>query len=323
LNSARNILTIATGKKLYLDMAVNLARSFRLWNSGNDIKFYLATDQPAGLPADVKDFVETIALQPGELGDGFSPKLHLDKLAPEGQTLFIDSDCLIYGDIKPVFEKFAGHPVSVVGHYISSGEWFGDVGAICKKYKVMSMPKFNGGIYYLENGEKAKKLYELARQLEQQYDEIGFVPLRNRPNDEVIISLAMALNDETPFIDDGTIMSDPLSCPGKFKTDVLNGKTFLENPPNPSPLHQDWYPFEKVSPLIIHFLGHHVQSYQYKKDAYRLSKLHQSSISFAEKLKSDLFIEWPMRARAAFKNMLRPLYKLIFGTRRIKPSERL
>jgi hypothetical protein len=104
---------------------------------------------------------------------------------------------------------------------------------------------------------------------------------------------------------------------------VLNGKTFLENPPNPSPLHQDWYPFEKVSPLIIHFLGHHVQSYQYKKDAYRLSKLHQSSISFAEKLKSDLFIEWPMRARAAFKNMLRPLYKLIFGTRRIKPSERL
>jgi hypothetical protein len=316
-------LTIATGKKLYLDMAINLARSFRLWNPGSDIKFYLATDQPASLPADVSGFVETIALQPGELGDGFSPKLHLDKLAPEGQTLFIDSDCLIYGDIKPVFEKFAGHPVSVVGNYISDGEWFGDVAAICKKYQLSKMPKFNGGIYYLENGSRAKKLYELARQLEQQYDEIGFVRLRNRPNDEVIISLAMALNGETPVIDDGTIMSDPLSCPGKFKTDVLKGKALLQNPPKPSPLHVDWYPFENVCPLIVHFLGHHVQSYQYKKDAYRLSKLQQSGISFAEKLKSDLLIEWPMRAKAGFKNALRPLYKLIFGNRRIKPSERL
>ena len=318
-----NILTIATGKKLYLDMAVNLARSFRLWNAGDDINFYLATDQPQHLPADVNDFVRIISIRPGELGDGFSPKLHLDKLAPEGQTLFIDSDCLIYGNIKPVFEKFAGHPVSVVGNYISSGEWFGDVAAICKKFEVKQLPKFNGGIYYLENGERANKLYEHARTLEQQYDEIGFVRLRNRPNDEVIISLAMALNDETPVIDDGTIMSDPLSCPGKFKTDVLKGKTLLENPPRSNLLHQDWYPFERVSPLIVHFLGHHAQSYQYKKDAYRLSRLQQSTISFVEKIKSNLLIEWPMRSKAAFKNMLRPVYKLIFGTRRIKPSERL
>ena len=304
-------------------MAANLARSFRLWNFGNDIYFYLATDQPEALPADVSGFVRIVPLKPGELGDGFSPKLHLDKLAPQGQTLFIDSDCLIYGDIKPVFEKFAGHPVSVVGNYISSGEWFGDVVAVCKKYKVTKMPKFNGGIYYLENGEQAKKVYELARELESRYDEIGFVRLRNRPNDEVIISLAMALNGETPVIDDGTVMSDPFSCPGKFKTDILLGKATLENPPKPSPLHQDWYPFERVNPLIVHFLGHHVQSYQYKKDAYRLSKLRQSTISFAEKIKSDLLIEWPMRTKDAFKNMLRPVFKLLFGTRRIKPSERL
>lgn len=304
-------------------MAVNLARSFWLWNADAGIDFYLATDQPQYLPDDVKIYVKILPIQTGEFGAGFSPKLHLDKLAPPGQTLFIDSDCLIYGDIKPVFEKFKGRSVSVIGNYIDSGEWFGDVAAICKKFAITKMPKFNGGIYYLENGEKAKKIYEQARALETQYDEIGFVRLRNRPNDEVIISLAMALNDETPVIDNGTIMSDPLSCPGTFKTDIIKGKTLLVNPPLPGKLHQDWYPFETVSPLIVHFLGHHVQSYQYKKDAYRLSKLQRSAISFTEKIKSNLLIEWPMRTKTAFKRVLRPLYKLFFGTRRIEPSERL
>jgi hypothetical protein len=133
----------------------------------------------------------------------------------------------------------------------------------------------------------------------------------------------MALNSETVVMDDGTIMSDPLSCPGKFKTDVLKGRAVLENPAKPSPLHRDWYPFEHVEPLIVHFLGHHVQSYQYKKDAYRLRKPLHPTTSFADKIKPDLLIGWPMRIKAAFKNALRPVYKLLFGTRSIKPSERL
>lgn len=304
-------------------MAVNLARSFWLWNAGCGIDFYLATDQPEKLPQDVLVHVKTISIKPGELGEGFSPKLHLDKLAPAGQTLFIDSDCLIYGSIGHVFAVLEGHAVSVVGGYISSGEWFGDVAAICKKFNISRMPKFNGGIYYLENGEKAKKVYEQARQLEAQYDEIGFVRLRNRPNDEVIIALAMELNGETPVKDDGSIMSDPLSCPGPFKTDVIKGKTSLLNPPKPNALHQDWYPFERVHPVIIHFLGHHAQSYQYRKDAYRLSKVKGQRLSASEQVKSNLLIEWPARVKIGFKNLFRPVYKLLFGTRRVKPSERL
>ena len=301
-------------------MALNLARSFWLWNRANGIDFYLATDQPQLLADDVRHFVKIIPIKPGELGEGFSTKLHLDKLAPAGQTLFIDSDCLIYGNIESVFEKFKGHAVSVVGGYISSGEWFGNVTAICKKFKVKQLPKFNGGIYYLENGDKAAKVYQLARQLEMQYDQIGFVRLRGRPNDEVIIALAMVLNHESPIIDEGTIMSDPLSCPGKFSTDVIKGKTSLYNPPKPSPLHQYWYPFERVHPVVIHFLGHHSLSYQYKKDAYMLqAKMHGA----AYKIVAFLYIEMPLKAKETLKKTFRPVYQIIFGTRGIKQSERL
>jgi hypothetical protein len=323
LNKPRNVLTIATGKKLYVDMAVNLARSFWLWNAASGIDFCLATDQPQLLAEDVRHFVKIIPIQPGELGEGFSPKLHLDKLAPAGQTLFIDSDCLIYGNIENVFKRFEGHSVSVVGGYISTGEWFGDVAAICKKFKVKQLPKFNGGIYYLENGDKAAKVYSLARQLETQYDEIGFVRLRERPNDEVIIALAMALNGEKPIADDGTIMSDPLSCPGKYATDVIKGKTTLYNPPKPNPLHQDWYPFETVHPLIIHFLGHHSLNYQYKKDACLLQAVNTNKLTAWRRLSATAGIELPERIKDTAKNLFRPVYKLIFGTRAIKRSERL
>lgn len=323
MNKPRNVLTIATGKKLYVDMAVNLARSFWLWNAVSGIDFYLATDQPQLLAEDVKHFVKIIPIEPGALGEGFSPKLHLDKLAPAGQTLFIDSDCLIYGNIEDVFKRFEGHSVSVVGGYISTGEWFGDVAAICKKYNIKQLPKFNGGIYYLENGDKAAKVYELARKLETQYDEIGFVRLRERPNDEVIVALAMALNNEKPIVDDGTIMSDPLSCPGNYATDVIKGKTTLYNPPKPSPLHQDWCPFEKVHPLVIHFLGHHSLNYQYKKDVSLLLAASTNKLTAWRKIAATVSIEFRERLKESVKDLFRPVYKMFFGTRAIKRSERL
>jgi len=322
MSEQMSVLTIATGKKIYLDMAVNLARSFRRWNAGNGIDFYLATDQPAELPADVAAFAKTIGIKPGELGQGFSPKVNLDKLAPEGQTLFIDSDCLVYGDLTSVFEKFRGHAVSVVGGYISSGEWFGDVAAICKKFAITGMLKFNGGIYYLENGEQAKKVYELTRQLEHEYDEIGFVRFRGMPADEMLMSLALSVTSQTPITDDGTIMSDPLSCPGPYKTDVIKGKTSLNNPPAPSALHQPWYPFTNVSPLIVHFLGHHNADHQYRKDVYRLARRAGNSGAFLSDIYAAVFIGLKSKVIIKFKNTFRGLYHSLLGTRRLKPGER-
>lgn len=319
----RAVLTIATSKKVYVDMAVNLARSFRLWNDGNGIKFYFATDMAEYIPADVKSFVKVITLQPGELGVGFLPKINLDKLAPAGQTLFIDSDCLIYGNLQPVFDQFKGHDVSVIGGYITDGDWFGDIAAICTQFKVERLPKFNGGIYYLQQGEKAKAVYQTARELQMRYDEIGFTRFRGHTADEMIMSLAMALHGQEPLRDDGTIMSDPQACPGSYKTDVIAGKTQLINPPAPNPKHRDWYPFSNVSPLVVHFLGHHSHDYQYRKDAYRLAKWAEGKLGPVAEAKARLAIEWNSRAQLYFKDKFRKVYHTLFGVRKVTPSERL
>src|SRR4051794_21955005 len=113
----RNIITIATGKKLYVDFAVNLARSFFWWHPHTSIKFFIVTDRKEFIPEEILEKVNLISIKPGELGEGFSSKLYLDKLAPEGQTLFIDSDCLIFGCLDRVFDKFLNHSVSVIGGY--------------------------------------------------------------------------------------------------------------------------------------------------------------------------------------------------------------
>ena len=323
MNGQRNILTIATGKQLYLDLAINLARSFKWWHPVSGIQFYIVTDIDVEIPMDVRYFSIIKKIKPDAFGDGFSTKLHLDQLAPDGQTLFIDSDCLIFGDITPLFDAFSGQSVSVVGGYIAEGEWFGDIKKICQAYKVPHLPKFNGGIYYLEKGKKATAVYETARKLEKEYDAIGFVRLRNKPNDEVLMALAMQLNKQTPVPDNGAYMSDPQACPGGYDIDVISGERWLLNPPAPHPLHQNWYPFEKVSPVVFHFLGYYTKHYPYRREVYRLKKAINNRLNAFTGLTALLAIEYPAKTKIFIKNKLRPVYRKIFGVRSVKVSERV
>lgn len=319
----RTVITIATGKVLYINFAINLARSFHYWHVDTDIGFRIVTDRPELFPPDVGSKSTIVTVRPGELGDGFSSKLFLDRLAPDGQTLFIDGDCLIFGDLSPVFERFKGRSVSVVGGYVSSGEWFGDVATICKKFSVPHLPKFNGGLYYLEKGDVANSVYQRARDIEPQYDDIGFVRLRNKPNDEVIMALAMQLEGLVPIADDGTILSDPLACPGKYKINVETGEALLVNPPLPHIMHRSWYPFHKVSPLIVHFLGAHTEDFLYKTETAKLPLLLEKNLNVWNRLGILFNIEYPARIKIGFKKMFRPIYRMLFGSRKIQPSERV
>lgn len=319
----RSVLTIATGKVSYLNMAANLARSFFWWHPNEEISFYLATDHPEKIPSDVRAKAHIIDIAPNQYGTGFTPKLYLDQLAPTARTLFIDADCLITGNLLPVFEKFSGKAVSVVGGYIADGEWFGDIASICQHYKVAALPKFNGGIYYVEKGETASKVYHTARELEPQYDTIGFRRLRNKPNDEVLVALAMALHGQKVVADDGTIMSDPQACPGKVTIDVLRGYSHLTNPAAPHPQHQHWYPFEQVKPVVVHFLGGHTSTYPYTREVLKLKlAVYKKWPLLPVRVWAWQSVAVPAIAKEFFKNTFRPVYRHLFGYRKVKTSDR-
>jgi hypothetical protein len=253
-----------------------------------------------------------------ELGTGFSSKLSIDKIAPFGRNLFIDSDCLIYRDLTFIFDMFSGVNFSNIGKYINCGEWFGDVKSVCQKFRLSHLPKFNGGIYYFETNLFSSNIFRLARSLEKSYDEIGFVKLRNQPNDEVLFSLAMQLSGEKILPDNGKIIGDFQACRGIPFLDILAGYSVLINPPPPSSLNQSWYGFHKVSPAIIHFLDSFTDSYLYKREVFVLNFNHISHINYLGRLIYDL----PSSFLFYFKFLFRPFFRFIFGARKIKPSQR-
>ncbi len=317
------VLTIATGKPIYIDMAINLARSFLWWHQNSSIKFFLATDQKDLIPPDLLKNIEIIEIKPGEYGEGFSPKLHLDKLAPAKQTIFIDADCLCVGSLEPVFKGFAGHAVSVIGKTISDGEWFGDVASICSQFQVNGIPRFNGGVYYLEPGETASQVYETARNLEPKYDDIGFVRLRNRPNDEVLMALAMAIYGQSPIPEDGTIMNSTLAAPGGLEIDVLAGKSRLFNPKN-HPNHNPWYKQEEMNPLLVHFLGYQTNHHPYLREKIKLDLVMTKGLPIlVSNLWANLFFFYPWLIKKFIKDTLRPVYHQIFGVRKLTVSNRV
>jgi hypothetical protein len=318
----RAAFTIATGRPVYLEMATALVRSFRLWHRDSDIRFVVVTDTDRSqLPADLSDLALT-TIKPGEYGAGFTPKLHLDRFAPAEQSLFIDADCLCVGPLEEAFDRFSGHAVSVIGREISSGEWFGDVEEICARFQIPAMPRFNGGVYYLERGAACTRVYEAARRLLPQYDQIGFQRLRGHPNDEVLLSLAMALEGQKAIPERGDIMNSLLAGPGGVSIDVFKGCALLRNPKD-HPRHNNWYEMEELRPRLVHFLGSDLNTYPYRQEIIRLRLVSERKVpKWAATLWAKLSFSFPWLIQEKLKGILRPLYHATLGPRRARPSTR-
>jgi len=219
--TSATVLTLALGKPFYFNLACNLARSFRMWHRDDRIKFVLVTDLDKPLPADLT-WCQLKRIEPGQYGAAFTPKLSLDLMVVSERTLFIDADCLVYEPLDRLFSVLAGRPVATVGTQICNGEWFGDVAMLCHRLDVSSIPKFNGGLYYLERGAASSSVFRRARELVASYDELGLVRLRGTPNDELVIASAMALHGLRAVPDDGSFMSDPQACPGPMEINNIN-----------------------------------------------------------------------------------------------------
>lgn len=320
-NHQRAILTLATGPAIYWNMAVNLARSIRRWHTPEDLPVVIATDYEGPLPPDLKG-VSILKLKPGEIGKGFETKLRMDLLAPAQRTLFIDADCLVYASLDAIFKRLENHPVATIGSKINTGEWFGDVAEFCQMLGVDSIPQFNGGLYYFEKNGVSARVFQRARDMVQSYDQLKRVRLRGLPNDELLMSAAMALEGLSAVPDDGTVMSDPQSCPGPMQVNILRGERLLRNPPTPAPLHRAWYPFQEVRPVIVHYLGHFVRGYDYRAEAQRLRLTAAGWPAALANATSALTVMVPGLLKQNLKNCFRPLVHKLFGARKIRTAVR-
>jgi hypothetical protein len=134
------------------------------------------------------------------------------------------------------------------------------------------------------------------------------------------MSLAMALHDQEAVPEDGTIMNSTLACPAGMEIDVLHGVSRLYNPED-HPEHNDWYELEEMNPVLVHFLGPETAQHPYRREAIRLRKVMRDGWPvWAADAWAALRFSMPWLAKEQTKDVLRPAYHALFGTRSIQKS---
>ena len=157
----RGFVTIATGKDKYFITAVNLLKSYRHF-SKNPLPFAILADKENEYTA---LFDKVIVLPKDRVHCSFLDKIELAGAVPFDQTVFIESDCLAYGDLNEYFTAFDNSDdFSVFGENGTLDEkgWFDYRNAKDLKDKLTYLPQFHSGIIYLKNTEKCRKFYDTS-----------------------------------------------------------------------------------------------------------------------------------------------------------------
>ncbi|UKT64389.1 hypothetical protein [Pedobacter mucosus] len=312
-----SVVTIAVGKTYYLNLAKNLLLSFLKWNSNNEIEFLLVTDN--------SDFfnefcnIKKVEIKNIEVLDedkSFTSKFLLYNHVAATENLFIDCDCIIYSDLTSVFKKFEKEDFSVIGRKLQTGNFFCDIEQLLVKLNLSYFPKFVGSVYYFKNNEMAKAIFEMAINLKAKYDELGFIRLRGKENEEPLFAAAMANFNQQPIDDDGSIKADAMFFTN-FKCNVITGTAILEN----KNLSDNGYQSPKISkPAIVHYNDRYTELANYLADQVRLR-------SHLPQLLNSIFIQVkyliPSFFTTELKNMFRPLYHQLLGPSKIKKIRRV
>lgn len=257
---SQSVILLATNKRQYLDFALNCAASVRLHNS--DLPIFIITNlKTDNIIADVK-FIP-IANEIAKLN--IAAKIYLDHFIQTEETLFIDSDCLCYDDLNPVFEACAGHDFTTIGRLISWEKEWGLQSAKegMQKFGVDKFILLNGGFYYIKRGTIATQVFNHTRSLFARYDELDFDRIKNGwENEEGLFAIAMVKNNQTPIADNAQLMTDFYTDRRPKCLNVLTGKRLLRNPVYPLTEPRSWYP-SSFSPIILHYGGENIKSYPY------------------------------------------------------------
>ena len=197
LTKTRGFLTLATGDLHYYKIAANLLRSYRL-HSAEPMPFAILADRENRYTA---EFDQCILLETSE--NGYLDKLRLAENLPFDETLFIDADCLAYGDLNRMFGWFEkADDMSCHGRVLPLTDktgWF-DYENLGPLQKLVSCcVGLHGGLYYIRKTERARSVFETAKELAPRYEAFHFKGNFAAPGDEPLVALAMALHGCRPI----------------------------------------------------------------------------------------------------------------------------
>lgn len=189
--------TVATGDEHYYRLALNLLRSYRHF-SPEPLPFAILADRENVY---TREFDDVILME--NTTNSYLDKLSLYDYLPYEISIFIDADCLAYGDLNKVPELFAqADDFCCFGRVLPLEDktgWFNyeDLGEL--QSRVSYCVGLHGGIYYIRKTGKSAAVFDTAKQIVKDYHKYHFKGKFSTPGDEPIIALSMALNGCRPI----------------------------------------------------------------------------------------------------------------------------
>lgn len=251
----KGILTIATGKKRYIDMAKTLAVSLKV--NYPHVQRAIVTDSA---DPELKELFHHIIEPDFSIGKGIIQKTLMHRYSPFDETLFVDADCMVVRSLDFLFEAFAGKDVSALGKKVYDGVLFGvELKKLKTDFNVPHLLSFNGGVYYFSKTKAAAEVFETVSRVRNDYTKYGLNLHRGEQNEEGVMSISMGIHGMEPVDDTIMGMYTPVGQSGQFKMDVLKGYCeFVKNG-------------KKVTPAIMHFGGGYPNAFHYKREKRKLN----------------------------------------------------
>ena len=216
----RGFVTIATGSLRYYAMALNLLHSYR-FHAVDPLPFAILCDSKNELTTEFDDVILF------EKAPTFS---YLDKLSlfdylPYEETIFIDADCLAYGDLTIWFDMF-----ETQGDFCCFGYaytdlatrtgWFSFSGMREYKDRISFIPTFNGGVYFMRNTAACQKVFSIAKEAASHYSDYSFNFFRAAA-DEPVLALEMTVCGYKPLDADEIVFAPKRSA---VDLDIASGR---------------------------------------------------------------------------------------------------
>lgn len=283
----KGFITIATGKEEYYRLARNLLHSY-LYFCKEPLPFAILCDRENEFTAEFND----VFIYENGATNSYLDKLSLGDYLPYDETIFIDADCLAYGDLNELFDYFKdADDFSCFGRVLPLDDktgWFEYENLGELKSKISYVVGLHGGIYWMRRGEIIRKVFKMAKEFVPDYPKFKFKGEFDTPGDEPLVALSMAVNNCHPV----PFQLEAISCYWEYldrmNIDITEGMAEIKIDPS-------------VNTILLHWGTRYTRGLEYHKQVELLGilesdqknieegiykcKVHYNSLMAAEKRK--------------------------------------
>ncbi|MGF7207277.1 hypothetical protein GGE65_001850 [Skermanella aerolata] len=157
-------ILISTGPEKYFDMAIQAAKSMRLFDPMRPI--CIACDDERLLDSPKADIFTNKYLIPDDMLHLKGTEFHLfvNRMSPFDRTMYVDADCLIASSrIVAIWEKLKEYHVTFPGIERSSGFWRLEIPPLIERFGLEFIVQLNGGVFFFDRSPEAEDFFKVAQ----------------------------------------------------------------------------------------------------------------------------------------------------------------